>query len=361
MKYLTLDKSRRLLIYLPLGLTLIGLIMIGSASVVTAFRDFGDKWYYLKLQGIWSLVGIGAFWISSKYPHRSLEKFAALFLIGTVFLLFVVLLPGIGSTYFGARRWINLGFTTIQPSEIAKLSLGIYLASLLKRKDRILQFGLMLGFIVLLIMLQPDLGTSLVITGMSLVTYFGSGGKLSYFFLLLPLALMAITLLILIAPYRVARLKSFIDPSSDPLGSSYHIRQAVLAIGSGGVGGVGLGQSKQKYDFLPEATTDSIFAVVSEELGLLGSAALLIIFLILTLAALQISQAAVHPFSSNLALALSGSLGLQAFLNISAITALFPLTGIPLNFISYGGSALVINLMSCGILLNIARSINAQR
>ncbi len=205
-------------------------------------------------------------------------------------------------------------------------------------------------------MLEPDLGTTLVVIGMAFILYFGSGGKISHMVLVSIFGAFAIGALILFSPYRLNRLKSYLDFSHDPQGSSYQIRQALIAIGSGGILGEGIGQSKQKYTFLPESMTDSIFAIIGEELGLVGGLVVLICFLILLTKGLKIAQKAKTKFSSNLAIALTAILGFQAFINISAITALVPLTGIPLTFISYGGTSLLIMLSAAGMLINIAKS-----
>lgn len=346
-----------LIAYLVLGLTLFGLVMVGNASVVDALRDFGNKWYYLKLQSGWAVIGIIGFFVASKLPYKLWEKHAPVLFGMTLFLLLVVLIPGIGSRVLGARRWISLGLVSFQPAELAKLSVGIYFASLLKKpNEKMLAFLALLGLLVGLIMLEPDLGTTIVLVGMSMMVYFGSGGQIKYLTMLVPVGLAFVGLLILLSPYRLNRIKTYLDYSHDPLGASYHIRQVLLSVGSGGITGVGLGQSKQKYEFLPEVTTDSIFAVIGEEFGLIGGTAVITTFLALVLLGLGVAQKTTDRFGANLAIAISAWIATQAFVNISAMVALVPLTGIPLPFISYGGSALVILLFASGILVNIAKS-----
>ncbi len=329
--------------------------MVGNASVVNAYRDFGDKWYYLKLQSGWAVLGLAGFFFVSRFPYPKLEKLAPLFLFSTLALLLLVLIPGVSSRILGARRWISLAGFTFQPAELAKLTLSVYWAALLKKTSALIPFLASLGLAIGLIMLEPDLGTTLVLTGTALMTYFGSGGKLIHLASLLPLGALALAILIFIAPYRLDRLRTFFDYSRDLQGSSYHIHQVLLSLGSGGVFGVGLGQSRQKYEFLPEVATDSIFAVIAEELGLIGAALILVVFFVFFLAGLKIAQTCDQPFGRNLALALTSWISIQAFINISAMVALIPLTGIPLPFISYGGSSLVITLISSGILVNISR------
>lgn len=349
-------RSALIITYLVLGLTLFGLLMVSSSSVVDAARDFGDKWYYLKLQSGWAVFGLFCFFIFSKFDYRKLEKLALPLLITTFVLLLSVLVPGIGSKILGARRWLSLGFLSFQPAEFAKLTLAIYFSSLLKKNtNQFLPFIIVLGIFSGLIMLEPDLGTTLVLVGSSLLTYFGSGNKLIGFFIFIPFLITGLLLLIIFSPYRANRLKTFFDFSHDPLGSSYHIRQVLLSLGSGGVWGVGLGQSKQKYEFLPEASTDSIFAVIGEELGLVGGLIVIGLFYIFIRQGMHIAQNTTDRFGSNLALAITSWIGIQSFINLMAMVALVPLTGIPLPFISYGGSSLVLVLLASGILVNIAK------
>ncbi|KKU03273.1 MAG: Cell division-specific peptidoglycan biosynthesis regulator FtsW [Candidatus Amesbacteria bacterium GW2011_GWA1_46_35] len=340
---------------LGLGLTIFGLLMVGSSSVVDAARDFGDKWYYLKLQSGWAVMGLAGFFLISRWPYQKLEKLSVSLLLITLLLLVLVLIPGLGSKLLGARRWLSLGFFSFQPAELAKLTLAIYFSSLLKKATRFRPFIIVLGLTGLLIMLEPDLGTTLILTGSSLLTYFGSGGQLRYLGLIIPVFIIAAAALVFFSPYRLDRLKTFFDYSRDPLGSSYHIRQVLLSLGSGGVFGVGLGQSKQKYEFLPEATTDSIFAVIGEELGLVGGLVVIAAFLVFMRQGFLIAASAPDQFGANLVLALTSWISLQALVNLGAMVAIIPLTGVPLPFISYGGSSLVLVLLASGILVNIAK------
>ena len=330
--------------------------MVGNASVVDAARDFGDKWYYLKLQAGWAGIGLVGCWLVSKLPYRNLARFAKLGLLVTLVLLAVVLLPGVSSRILGARRWLNLGLVSFQPAELAKLTLVIYWAALLN-KSRAVFWPWVASLVAVtgLVMLEPDLGTTIILIGTGLMMYFGSGGKLKPILLSAPVLVAVAAGLIWVSPYRRERLLTYFDRTRDPLGASYHIRQVLLSLGSGGVGGVGLGQSRQKYEFLPEVTTDSIFAVVGEELGLIGTTAVILAFLMLFWAGMKVVKSAPDQFGANLALGLTGWITFQALVNIAAMVALVPLTGIPLPFISYGGSSLVIALASCGILINISR------
>ena len=347
---------RQLVLLLTVCLVLFGLIMIGSSSVVDASRDFGDKWYYLKLQSFWVFLGLIGFFIAGRFPHRRLENLATPFFLITIVFLVAVLIPHFGIKLLGARRWLNLGLVSFQPSEVTKLTFALYLSALLTKPVKFLHFLASLGLVGGLIVLEPDLGTTLIVGGMAMAIFFTSQGKLKHLLFLLALSALSIGLLIFISPYRLARFRTFLNYSHDPLGSSYQVRQALLAVGSGGLTGVGLGQSRQKYQFLPEVTTDSIFAIVAEELGLFGAASVILAFLLLTMTGLNIANSAAHKFSSNLAVGITSVVSLQALINISSNIALLPFTGIPLPFISYGGTSLVVLMIGMGILFNIANA-----
>ena len=330
--------------------------MVGDSSLVSSSRDFGDQWKYLKLQGMWTVISLVGFLIAGKLPLKLLEKFALPIFSLSIILLLLVLIPGIGSKILGARRWINLGLFSLQPSEFAKISLIIFLSSLLRQKDKFISFLVILGIMLGLVMFQPDLGTSLVLLGSGLTIYFVSNQELRKLLILLPVGLIAIGALILTSPYRLNRVKTFLDYSHDPLGSSYQIRQSLLGLGSGGITGVGFGQSRQKYEYLPEAMTDSVFAIIGEELGLIEGLIVIATFTVLVINGFQVAASTDDEFQKFLAVGISSLIGLQAFINISAIVALVPLTGIPLPFISYGGSSLLTMLFSTGLLLNIAKN-----
>ncbi len=350
-----MSSPSRTLFLLIIALTVFGLIMVGSASVVAADQDFGNKWYYLRQQAVWATLGISGLVIASRFPHQKLQHFAKPLFLVTIFLLIMVLVPGIGSKLLGARRWLNLGLFSFQPAEFAKLSMVIYFASLYAKKIATFPFVSITGLVAGLIMLEPDMGTTLVITGTSTLMYFGSGGKLKNLLSVVPLLAIFMVLAIIISPYRMSRVKTFFDSSHDPLGASYQVRQSLISLGSGGFIGTGIGESRQKYEFLPEVTTDSIFAIIGEELGTFGTITILIIFAFLTIGGLQIAATQSNNFSKYLALGIASWFGLQAFINMSAVVALLPFTGIPLLFISYGGTSLLITLISSGILINIAK------
>jgi cell division protein FtsW len=258
----------------------------------------------------------------------------------------------------GARRWINLGFFVLQPAELTKLVLVIYLSAWFsaKEKGRLASFLILMGMVVGLVILEPDLGTAIIIIATAVTLYFFSGAPVTQFLVLIPFLGTGVLALAVFSPYRFRRLTTFLNPESDPQGASYHIRQAVIALGSGGLFGVGIGQSRQKYEYLPEANTDSIFAIIGEEIGFLGAILLIGLFAFVIWRGFRIAKRVTDPFGRFLALGITVWFGYQVAINIAAMVALIPLTGVPLPLISYGGSSLVMMLASLGILVNISRS-----
>lgn len=348
----TIDKP---LLFIVLGLVIFGLVMIFNVSVVEAAKLFGDKFFFVKRQIIWAGLGILLMSVLATVPYRFFRGLAVPLFWATVGLLVAVLIPGVGTAALGAKRWLELGPIVIQPSELAKLTLVIYLAYIFSKQKFLLSFLFAVGIITGLVMLEPDMGTTIVLGAVSLILYFASGAPVIYFLASIPLIILAVIGLVLSSEYRKARLLTFLDPTTDPLGASYHVRQIVIALGSGGLFGLGLGQSRQKYLFLPEPTTDSIFAIIGEELGFLGASLVLFAFLFLIWRGLWIALGTQDPFGRFLAVGITSWIGIQAFINLGAMVALIPLTGVPLPFLSYGGSSLVAGLAGIGILLNISR------
>lgn len=346
----------RWLFILPLVLSLIGLIMIFDASSVSAVRDFGDHFHYIKLQSIWFLLGAVLFLVFSQIDYRRYKKFAViLFFINLVFLL-LVLIPGIGKEVLGGRRWLNLGFIGFQPGELVKLTLVIYLATLFEKKRHFWPFLVTVGVLLGLLILQPDLGTAVIVVATAVGLYFAAGAPIRHFITISLVFSVVGPLLIMTSPYRKERLMTFFNPGDDIQGASYHLRQILLALGSGGFWGRGWGQGRQKYLFLPEVTTDSIFAVIGEELGFLGAGLLIFLYLFLIYRGLFTVSRVSDPFGRILGTGIIFFIGFQALINLSAMVSLVPLTGVPLPFISYGGSFLVICLSGMGILYNISKS-----
>lgn len=345
--------------YLILTLVVLGLVFVADISTPQALNYFNDRFYFLRQQAVWALIGIIAMLVVSKIHYSFWKKIAVPFFFVTVILLIAVLVPGISLKALGARRWISFGSINFQPSEVVKLALSLYLAKVADSKiAKPLAFFIPLAIVCGLIMLQPDLGTTLIVGLIGLIQIFVSGVPILYFLGSLFTGIIAVVVLVLVSPYRKDRLMTFLQVTSDPLEKGYHIRQVLLALGSGGLFGLGIGQSRQKFLFLPEASTDSIFAAIAEEIGFVGSFVLIALFAYFIFKAFKIASNAPDQFSKILAVGITAWIGGQIILNISSMTALTPLTGIPLPFFSYGGTSLSMILASCGILLNISRYSN---
>lgn len=353
--------------YVLLGITtvllMIGLVMLSSAGAVLGFQRFGDSNYFLKHQAISLVVGLMAALITYRIDYRQWLRWATPLMIGTIIVLLAVWLPGIGSFYLGARRWILIGPLTFQPSELAKLTTILYLAAWLEKRHGSLKnvsaglapFLLLTSLIAGLILAQPDLGTAAVIFLVAVTLYFTSGGTWPQLVGLCVAGLGLIWLVIKLAPYRAQRFTVFLNPDLDPQGIGYHINQALLAIGSGGIFGLGLGHSRQKFNYLPEPAGDSIFAITAEELGFLFVTVFIVLWSAFVYRGLMIARRAPDSFGRVVAIGVTAWLGLQAFINMAALSGLLPLTGIPLPLMSHGGTALIVNLAAIGILLNISR------
>lgn len=342
-------------------LNLFGLLMIFNASSYIAFRDFQDKYYYIREQAMWSTIGILGMFFFSFFDYKKFQVLALPILIGAFALLIAVFLPGIGTgPILGAKRWINLGFTTLQPAEFVKLSLAIYLAAWLsnKEKDRLVAFFLLVGAVFFLVMLQPDMGTGTIILFEAIAIYYLSGAPVRPLIMLAPVMAIIGFILIKLAPYRAARLTAFLNMNGSLDGMSYHVKQILIALGGGGMFGVGLGNSLQKFAYLPENVTDSIFPIIAEELGFFGSTILILMFAVLVWRGFYIASHARDTFGKLLAGGIMAFLGIQIIINLGAMTASLPLTGVPLAFISYGGSALIVDFCAIGIILNIAKQSN---
>lgn len=355
MRRLTFSLSTQIVLTI-LVLLGFGLLMIGSASVAEGARDFGNKWHFIALQLKWALAGGVLAFILSRIHPLLWQKLAVPILLVGVILLVLVIIPGVGTKVLGARRWLVLPGLVLQPSELIKLVEVIYLSAwFTTRKVTLPQFGFFVSVIAGLIMLQPDLGTTLVVSTLAVALYFITGYPVKHLLAIAALAVVAITGFIFSSSYRLDRVKTFLDPTHDPLGSSYHIRQVILALGSGGVAGVGIGRSRQKYEYLPESTTDSIIAVAGEELGFIGVILILGTFLYLLSLIFKVASHSRHPFNAALAAGVGSWISLQVVLNLAAMVALTPLTGVPLPLVSYGGSALLTVLMGLGLVLAVAR------
>jgi cell division protein FtsW len=349
-----MDRSLLVVIFC---LAIFGLIAVYDSSVAQAFKDFGDKYYYIKQQSIWMFLGLTALFFFSKFNYHLLKIIALPFFILSVILLLGVFIPGLSVSGGGAHRWLHLGFVTIQPAEIIKLSTIIFFAALFEKRFELAPFLIIVGVVSLIVgIFQKDLGSTIVFFLTCLAMYIVSGAPLKWLWSFIPFSVMGFFVFALSSSYRKDRLLAFLDPFSDPQGYSYHISQVLIALGSGGIFGLGLGQSRQKYEYIPEVTTDSIFSIVGEELGLVGCIALIGLLAFLIFRGLKIAENAEDNFGKLLAAGLTSWLGIQAVINLAAMVSLIPLTGVPLPFISYGGSALLANLVAVGILLNISKT-----
>ena len=351
-------------LFFAIILTLFGILMIYNAASLARAQS----------QLLWFVFALAAGFVSFCVDYRLWRYMAWPLYVFAVFLLIVVLLPGFGDTLYGAQRWIRLsgvplfGSIGFQPSEIAKIAVVVFFSWWFSKKNRRRDFYSFLGFlgflgvIVFLIMLQPDLGTTIIIVLSVIVIYILAREPVQYLYILSPLVFVGFVVLILIAPYRLSRLQSYFyfwtNPfdTPDQLGTTYHIRQAVIGIGSGGLVGIGPGQSLQKYGYLPFAETDSIFAIIGEEFGFLGLTLFLIVIVLFFRQGFLIADRAREDFGRLMAAGFITWFAVQVLLNIGAMTALIPFTGVPLLFISYGGSALVVGFIAVGILMNIAIS-----
>lgn len=342
---------------------LIGLLFIFEASSVSSLRTFGDKYRFLKDQSLWFGLGLLALFFFINFDYHRLYNFSLPVLGVIFFLLLLVFVPGLGVKALGAHRWIKLGPFVLQPAELTKLGLILYLSAWFSNPERrrLSAFLILMISVVGLVVIEPDLGTGTIICLIAIFLYFLSRAPLWHFGLLVPLLASAGLILAVVSPYRFRRLTTFLNPENDPLGASYHIRQVLLGLGSGGLLGVGIGKSRQKFEFLPEATTDSIFAIIAEELGFLGGFLLLLLFCFILWRGVRIALLAPDKFGHLLAAGITFGLGISAMINLGAMVALIPLTGVPLPLISYGGSSLVVTMAGMGILLNISRQCLGKR
>ena len=338
-------------------LTCFGIFMIFDASSFVAYRDFADKYHYVRDQFFWVILGFTALTFFSYFDYHRLYSLAIYILALALVLLILVFVPGIGVYLLGARRWIDMGVFILQPAEFVKLALAIYLAAWFSNKatGRLFAVLLLMGLVLGLVMLEPDMGTTIVILSEAFVIYFLSGARIVYLFLLVPILTFLGFLFIKLSPYRTKRLDAFLNINESVESSSYHVKQILIALGSGGITGVGLRNSIQKYAYLPESTTDSIFAIIAEELGFVGAVGLILFFIFIISRCFYIAVNAKDNFGKLLAGGITTFLAIQTIVNLAAQTALVPLTGIPLPFLSYGGSALIVDLAAVGILLNISK------
>lgn len=348
---------------LAAALMVCGLLVLSSASSVIGFENFGDTYYFVKRQIFFGIIpGAFALWFFLKFDYHRLSRWSILAFLICLILLVVVLVPGVGLKIGFAQRWLRLGPIGLQPSELVKLGLALYLAAWFARPGRnmgkvaetVAPFALMTGLVLALIIMQPDIGTALVVTIIATGMYVLAGARQQHLAALGALFVAAIIVVILVKPHAVERVSTFLHPDRDPQGTGYQISQASLAIGSGGWFGQGFGHSRAKFKYLPEVYGDSIFAIIGEEMGFLLAVAFVGLYAIFFARGLVIARHAPDRFGQLLAGGLVLWLGGQALLNMSAIVGLVPLTGVPLPLVSYGGTALAVSLAAIGIIGNIS-------
>lgn len=342
-------------------LSLIGIFILFETSTYAALIQIGDKYYFLKNQLLWVVLGILSALVVYKFNHKTFYNLSLPSLIFSIILLLLVFIPGIGIELKGAHRWINMKFFIFQPAELLKITLSLYLAAWLSNfeKKRLFAFLLLFLLCIALVAAQPDMGTAFIIAASSIIVYFLSGAKIREMIFILFLVVGASAILIFLAPYRLERFTSFtrFNPS-DINSASYHIKQILIALGSSGLTGVGIGNSISKYGYLPEATTDSIFTIFAEETGFVGSVFLISLIALQLFLGFLVAIKTKDRFGRLLACGIITFLGIQSLINLSSQAVLIPLTGVPLPFISYGGSSMLINYLSMGILLSISKNIS---
>ena len=345
------------------SLVAIGAVMVFSASSAVAYTSYHDATYFLKRELVWVVVGAGALAAGARMDYMRLRSAAFWIYAAAIAALVAVIVPGVGAEEGGAQRWFAYGAVSFEPSEFAKLGLIVLLARIFADKpDGARSFRsagapalLAVGIAFALVMRQPDLGTASLFVLTAFAIMFAAGAKPAHLLLEVAVAVPAMAAYIFSSAYRRDRVTAFLHPFNDPQGTGYHIIQSLYALGSGGFFGVGLGQSGQKFGYLPEPYTDFIFSIIGEELGFIGAAAVVLLFVALAYRGIRIAAAADDRFGCYLATGITASLALQAFVNIGVATSTWPVTGVPLPFISYGGTSLVVSLFAVGVLASISR------
>ncbi|NTU73495.1 putative lipid II flippase FtsW [Candidatus Roizmanbacteria bacterium] len=357
MKLLHKSSFLTTLFFLPLALAIFGVFFVFEASSIRSLSEYGESFRYAKLQLLWIVIGFITMAVVSKIDYHKWYYFAFLMMGGTIMLLVAVLIPALGHSAGGARRWIDLGFFNLQPTEFAKVASIIYLSSwfIHRERKRFFSFLILLCILMGLIMLQPDMGTAIIIFSLSIGIYFLAGIELHYLLYFLPVSVAAFLLMVKLSPYRFQRLTAFLNPDENTQGVAYHIHQVLISLTNGGLWGQGFGASRQKYLFLPEAHTDSIFAIIGEEIGFIGSIGLIIAFIVLIYQLFKISEMAPDRFGRLLAGGIFVFFSLQIIVNLGSMVSIMPMTGVPLPFISYGGSNLLTSFFLAGVAINIGR------
>lgn len=347
-------------------LIFLGFLILSSASSSYSEERFGSTFYFLSHQIIYGLIpGIILGIIVYKLPLNFFKKYGLLLFLINLLLLGLVFIPGLGLKISGASRWLKIGTFSFQPSEFLKVTFMLYLSAWLitlkekktkKSSQKFIAFSIIIGLVSLFLILQPDISTLGIIISIAILMYFISDTPLWHTALIVLTGIILLALLIKFTPYRMSRITVFLNPETDPMGKGYQIKQALIATGSGRISGLGLGMSRQKYGFLPQAISDTIFVILAEEMGFIGASILVLLFLIFLWRGFTIAKKSQDKFSQLLAVGITYWITIQAFINMAAMIKILPLTGVPLPFISYGGSALISEMAALGILLNISKN-----
>jgi cell division protein FtsW len=337
--------------------------MLSSASAVVSYAQYGNSYHFFLRQLMWVVVGGGVLFFLSKLDYRVLKKYAVLFLFISIGLLLLVFIPGLSAEYGTSRSWIVVGGFSLQPAEFVKLAFMIYLAAWLARRkgklekigEGIAPFLVILGIITLLMLAQPDLGTLVIIALSALIVYFVGGGRIAHLFTFSLISILLLVLVINFHSYQMERIQCWLNPQVGNSGECYQINQSLIAIGSGGIFGEGLGKSKQKYMYLPEVSNDSIFPVIAEELGFAFSCLTLFLYMSLFGLGIKIAKKSPDDFGKLLAVGIVSWIMVQAMVNIGGMINFIPMTGVPLPLISYGGSSMVATMAALGVVINISK------
>lgn len=339
-------------------LSVLGLLFVFDVSIAESFNTFGNAYHFLQQHAIRLGIGLVAFITMCLIPLDWLKKLSLpIFIVGLISLV-LVFVPGIGRELNGAHRWLFIGGFRFQPIEMFKLGLIIYFASWMSRHQKLLPFLFTTGVPAILLLLQPDLGSLLVLGAVAFIMFFIAGGEMKHILGIAGASVVLLGLLVVGSDYRRERLTTFLNPQADPLGAGFHIRQITLALGRGGWLGQGIGNSRQKYSYIPEASTDSIFAIIAEEIGFIGSSLIIFLFGFFFLVSSKIASKPDDEFAYLLGWGILSWIGVQTILNLAAVVALVPLTGITLPFFSYGGSSLIMVMAAGGILWRIGKEYN---
>jgi cell division protein FtsW len=352
-----------LLLAVVVALLVVGLLSLYSASLAEAEREYGNPNYFIVRQAIFALVGLAAMLALMRWDYRRLRRASVLLMLVSIMGLVAVLLPGIGVVRNGAARWLDVGPVEVQPSELAKLALVLYMSAWLASRGEhvrdlslgFLPFVVIVGLVAGLVLVEPDMGTAVVLVLVACTLFFLAGAPVSHLALFLVVGALVSYAVVLTHDYRLARVEAFLAPEADPYGKGFQLLQLKTALASGGLMGLGWGASRQKFGFVPGAHTDGVFAILGEELGFVGAVAVLALFALLVGRGIYTAVRVGDPFGRLVAAGVSAWLGYQTLINIGGISGLIPLTGIPLPFFSYGGSALIANLAAVGLLLSVSR------